>query len=271
MRVFKHLPAPAPGLFDRIPRGSGQREREPLWKHCPAGRFRMGEGNDTAEVSMPAPFWIMTVPVTAAMYRVFDPGKRHAWGEDPLLPQTELTWFEADAFCAWLNAHREAVIAANPELAGAPAEYVFRLPDEAEWEYACRAGTTTAFWSGDEPRDAKTGEWIAWCVGNPETKGRVHPVASLPANPWGLHDMHGNVWEWSLEDWVDRALRDRAHISGSWQRRVTWDRGRMRVLRGGSYGFGAGLCRSAFRDGFWPDDTWGGDGFRLVLSALLFD
>lgn len=231
----------------------------------------MGEGNDTAEVSMPAPFWIMTVPVTAAMYRVFDPGKRHAWGGDPLLPQTELTWFEADAFCAWLNAHREAVIAANPELAGAPAEYVFRLPDEAEWEYACRAGTTTAFWSGDEPRDAKTGEWIAWCVGNPETKGRVHPVASLPANPWGLHDMHGNVWEWSLEDWVDRALRDRAHISGSWQRRVTWDRGRMRVLRGGSYGFGAGLCRSAFRDGFWPDDTWGGDGFRLVLSALLFD
>ncbi|MCC6785372.1 MAG: SUMF1/EgtB/PvdO family nonheme iron enzyme [Planctomycetes bacterium] len=267
VRVFEHLPAPAPGLFDRIPRGSGQREREPLWKRGPAGRFRMGEGNDTAEVSIPAPFWIMAVPVTAAMYRVFDPGKRHAWGEDPLLPQTELTWFEADAFCAWLNSHRDAVIAANPELADAPAEYVFRLPDEAEWEYACRAGTTTAFWSGDEPRDAKTGEWIAWFLDNPETKGRVHPVAVLPANPWGLHDMHGNVWEWSLEDWVDRALRDRAHSSGLWQRSVSWDRGRSRVLRGGSCWNEAWWCRSANRNWNAPDVARVVFGFRLVLSA----
>ena len=116
----------------------------------------------------------------------------------------------------------------------------FRLPTEAEWEYACRAGSTTDYCYGDG--DESLDEY-AWYYGNSESK--THPVGQKKANAWGLYDMHGNVWEWCSDwygDYADGAVSDpKGPESGS-----------ARVLRGGSWGGNARDCRSACRHSYDP-------------------
>jgi len=111
----------------------------------------------------------------------------------------------------------------------------YRLPSEAEWEYAARAGTTTRYSFGDD--DSKLGEY-GWYSENSGDK--IHPVGKKGANPWGLYDVHGNVWEWVQDTWHDTYIG--APDDGSaWE-----DGGDFRVLRGGSWFCLAGSCRSAF-------------------------
>ena len=136
-------------------------------------------------------------------------------------------------------------------------EGYFRLPTEAEWEYACRAGTTSAFAFGDVT--SALGDY-AWYLGN--SGGRSHTVGGREANAWGLHDMHGNVLEW---------CEDPAHTNyvGAPEDGSVWSSGggRTRIVRGGSWYFDPGYLRSAWRFYYEPDDQYSDLGLRPVREA----
>ena len=214
----------------------------------PAGTFSMGSANGPSdervhEVTITKPYYLGVYEVTngdGKAVKGFVPGK---WKDDNL-PIESVTWHEAVAFCEALSA--------------LPAERqagrVYRLPTEAEWEYACRAGTTTAYSFGDD--ESLLGDF-AWFDDN--SGSQTHPVGQKRPNGWGLYDMHGNVWEW-CSDWkggygAAAATDPQGPASGS-----------IRVLRGGSWYFTARFCRSADRYGYYPSYRNSNSGFRLALS-----
>jgi formylglycine-generating enzyme required for sulfatase activity len=178
----------------------------------------------------------------------------NAYAEDLSRPVESVTWDDATAYCAGLT-QRERMAGRIGTNA------VYRLPTEAEWEYACRGWTSTRYSYGDDPGYTNLTAY-AWYGDN--SGGTTHPVGQKVANPWGLYDMHGNVWEW-CQDWFDTypggmAVDPRGPATGS-----------LRVIRGGSWssrgrwGF-AWLCRSADRN-HGPPDVWDyGVGFRVVLA-----
>jgi sulfatase modifying factor 1 len=137
----------------------------------------------------------------------------------------------------------------------------YRLPTEAEWEYACRAGTTTPFHFGDTISTDQANYNGNYIYGNGKKgvyRKRTNPVGSFPANAWGLQDMHGNVWEW-CQDWFgDYPQNDVVDPQGA-------DVGQHRVLRGGSWSSSPGNCRSAFRDGVEPGFRSGYCGLRVCF------
>ena len=116
------------------------------------------------------------------------------------------------------------------------------LPTEAEWEYACRAGTTTRYSFGDEISLEQANYWREGAKTNETTE-----VGDYPANPWGLYDMHGNVWEWCF-DWYDGQYYAASGVVNP----VGPEKGHSRVLRGGCWSYSAQLARSAFRDDYGP-------------------
>ena len=209
------------------------------------GRFTMGEGSNAHQVTLSKPFYLGIYPVTQAEYeRVIGSNPAHFKG--PNRPVEQASWDDAQQFCRKLT-----------EMEGAE----YRLPTEAEWEYACRAGTTTAFCFGD----TLSADTQANCDGNCPYGGgpkglyrqETTPVGSFPANPWGLHDMHGNVWEWcqSLDQpYPYRADDGREGLGADGER----------VLRGGSWYEYAGYCRSADRDSGTPDYRGYYVGFRVA-------
>ena len=134
----------------------------------------------------------------------------------------------------------------------APVGYRFSLPTEAQWEYACRAGTTTPFYFGDV-LDRDRGNFGRHV-------GRTTEVGSYPANAWGLYDMHGNVWEWCL-DWYG------AYPMGNVTNPVGTSSGLSRVLRGGGWFHPAEYCRSAMRRDREPSVRNNAIGFRLALVS----
>ncbi len=176
--------------------------------------------------------------------RVMGPGTNpSARKGEPARPVENVTWQEARDFCTRLSE--------RPEEKAAGRRY--RLPTEAEWEYACRAGTTTPFSCGDQ----LTGE-RANCNGG-EDGGPV-PVGSYPPNAWGLYDMHGNVAEWCADGhgpYPEGPLRD---PTGP-------ETGLSRVVRGGSWADPPSECRSAARGLERPAARSGRVGFRVVLRA----
>jgi formylglycine-generating enzyme required for sulfatase activity len=140
----------------------------------------------------------------------------------------------------------------------------FRLPTEAEWEYVCRAGTTTAFFFGTDMTNISK---YAWCYLN--AGGATHPVATLAPNPWGLYDMVGNVWQWCGDD----AHPDYAGAPVDGSAWVDSPRGNDRILRGGSYYYIGSdqaplLYRSAYRSSMYPLAYNRPVGFRVVMSAM---
>ena len=229
------------------------------------GTFVMG-ANDGADDEKPAhpvtltkPFWIGRYEVTQAQYQaVTAKNQSHVQGDKapdaPQRPVETVSWDDAMALCKWLTANEQAA-------GRVPEGYQYRLPTEAEWEYCCRAGTTTPWHTGAslEPGQANFGG-----VRKNEAlpHGQTAPVGSYPANAWGLHDMHGNVWEWCLDSYGP-------YVPASVDPFVTG--GASRVIRGGSWFsiFSATYCRSAIRNYSSPGGAGYDVGFRVVLAPVL--
>jgi formylglycine-generating enzyme required for sulfatase activity len=166
-------------------------------------------------------------------------------GDD--FPAVYVSWDDAVLFC-------EELTGIERKTGRLTASQSYRLPTEAEWEYACRAGTTTAYSFGNDPEQLGKYGWFGGFFGNSDDK--MHPVAQKKPNPWGLFDMHGNVWEW-CDDWYYPTL-------GGGDDPVGLCGGEGRVNRGGA-GREASFCRSASRG---KNDPWFrsvGIGFRVVL------
>ena len=217
----------------------------------PAGVFRMGcgaEGGCRLEelpahpVRVPRPFALSTREVTHAEYfRFARPAKRlhPSWSDRPA---THLAWPEAAAYAAWLSKTTGAT---------------YRLPSEAEWEHAARAGTATAYHWGDDAGMRRA--LCARCNGRWPPFSWVETVGAYPANAWGLHDMHGNAAEWTADCWREDHLG--APSDGS--ARADGDCSR-RVVRGGSYETHPGAIRSAARVGRPANERYLDVGFRVL-------
>jgi formylglycine-generating enzyme required for sulfatase activity len=189
--------------------------------------------------------------VTQEDYQTVMGGNPSRFTGDITRPVEQVRWSDATNYCAKFTQRERAA-------GRLPTGYIYRLPTEAEWEYACRAGTTTRFSYGDDLNYASLGSY-AWYDSN--SGDTTHAVGQKLPNAWGLYDMHGNVWEWCL-DWYSsysgNSVSDpQGPITGS-----------ARVVRGGGYDdfFGSGLCRSADRIGYAPIYKFTNGGFRAVLS-----
>ncbi len=165
-------------------------------------------------------------------------------------PVEWVSWNDAVMYCGKLTQQERAA-------GRLPAGWEYRLPTEAQWEYACRAGTTTRFYYGDDPSYSQLGEY-AWFIGN--SSNTTHPVGQKHPNAWGLYDMTGNVGEWCLDG---RA----SYLGGTATDPQGSALGASRVIRGGSWYYYARLCRSAYRYYNFPDYWDGNIGFRVVLAS----
>ena len=207
------------------------------------------------EVTIPD-FFMGIFTVTQAQYQALMGENPSTFrGEDR--PVETVSWDESVAFCDRLSTQTGRN---------------YRLPTEAEWEYACRAGTTTPFAFGDmiTPELANY-DWKSSYNGSPTRSSdprETQPVGSYPANAWGLYDMHGNVWEWCLDHWhsnyADKPEELKQDGSTAW---LSSDESKNRLLRGGSWYSNAKSCRSAYRAHNAPDIRYGSYGFRVVCRA----
>ncbi len=193
-------------------------------------------------------FFMQTMEVTQGQWKAImgnNPSYFQECGDD--CPVENVSWNNVQDFIEKLN-----------RLEGKEA---YRLPTEAEWEYVCRAGTTTAFANGELTNEICSDpnlDKIGWYCGNADEK--THPVARKDANKWNIHDMHGNVWEW-CQDWYgeydpENAVNPEGPADGT-----------SRVVRGGGWGDHARDCRSANRAGLTPGYRYQILGFRLLRSA----
>lgn len=206
-------------------------------------------------VTLTRGFWIGKYEVTQGEYLAVTGDNPSEFPGDLARPISSVTWFDATNYC-WKLTQRE--LAAGRISPGS----VYRLPTEAEWECAARAGTTTRFSYGDDPFYASTTNY-AWFLDLAHIDLTVHPVGQKIPNFWGLYDMHGQVWEW-CQDWYDDqhggSLVDPTGPAGP----VSFGR---KVMRGGAYDYPNSDCRSAsrfFRPANQPDTDV---GFRVVLAT----
>ena len=235
------------------------------------GEFLMGspesekgrrEDETEHRVRLRQPFWMGKYPVTQAEYQAVM-GDNPSRFKGPRRPVEMVDWHQAMAFCASLTERAR-------EAGCLPEGFKFRLPTEAEWEYACRAGTTSAFNDGSDCThpDGKDPalDRLGWFGSN--SGGETHPVGEKLPNAWGLHDLHGNVLEWCTDhaEWKDRVVTD-TYVDGIVD--PLCGKGAWRVVRGGSYWFESWYCRSASRSAFGPGIRVRGLGFRLAAGQEL--
>jgi formylglycine-generating enzyme required for sulfatase activity len=208
----------------------------------PAGRVTLSDRRTHSSWSVElAPYRLAAVPVTQALYAQIS-GERPSKPADDRLPVVGVSWLDAVRFCNALSQNEGLACAyqLDGEDVGRDATGGYRLPTEAEWEHACRAGTTG-------PRYGALDD-IAWHRGN--SHERPHPVGGKQANAWGLHDMLGNVWEWCWD------IYD-AEVYGTY-----------RVLRGGGWFDEPWSCRASVRRRSHPTLRIDDLGFRIARSIL---
>jgi formylglycine-generating enzyme required for sulfatase activity len=199
-------------------------------------------------VTLTKPYYIGKFEVTQEQYEQimgdnqplrlrFDPNPSYFKGRN--LPVEQVSWHEAQAFC---------------RRASEKTGLGLRLPTDAEWEHACRAGTRTTYYTGDTEADLDRAGWY-----DKNSNGTTHPVGQRAPNAWGVYDMHGSVWEW-CGDWYEEHKAEAAvDPQGP-------GLGQGRVLRGGSWDDGPGDCRSAYRAGPNAVGRSLNFGFRVVGS-----
>ncbi|MDP7133521.1 MAG: formylglycine-generating enzyme family protein [Planctomycetota bacterium] len=238
----------------------------------PAGEFEMGSGKGAYQVTIGAPFYMGKTEVTNAQYRRFveatgydaagdlDPDPdydmylRHWRGKSIMssaddYPVVWVNWKNVKAFCQWAG---------------------LALPSDAQWEYACRAGTTTPYYFGEDEKEFAKYGWS-----NTSREYHTHSVAGKLPNTWGLYDMLGNVREWVEDDYVSNEYVELSQQP--WWQRTRYAEpptdgsarleGRMtKILRGGSWGLGTVVCRSDSRYNYAPTNAGAEIGFRAVLA-----
>jgi uncharacterized protein (TIGR02996 family) len=244
-----------------IPSGS-------FWMGSPAwepGRYKDEGPRHKVEISRA--FYLGIHPVTQEQYQRVtgsNPSHFRSRGEGaPLVrgidtssfPVERVSWHDAVEYCRQLSELPQEKAVGR----------VYRLPSEAEWEYACRAGTTTLFYHGDALTSDRANIDGKLPVGGAPPGGclaRTCPVGSYAPNAFGLYDMHGNVWEW-CSDWYDELYYERSPASDP----TGPVAGSRRVLRGGSWFYSASICRSAYRYRYEPDVQQSYFGLRVALTA----
>ena len=218
------------------------------FRWCPPGTFMMGspeseQGRSRNErqhqVKLTRGFWLLETEVTQTMWESVMRSNPSIF-KGPKLPVEKVSWNNVQGYLQRLN-----------DLRVSPPGYRFSLPTEAQWEYACRAGTTTAFHFG-ETLNVNQANFLGSKI------ARTTEVGSYPANAWGLHDMHGNVWELCSDrhgTYPTESVTDPTGPSS----------GDFRMFRGGAWDFNAEDCRSASRDNDGPSLMYSVLGFRLAL------
>jgi formylglycine-generating enzyme required for sulfatase activity len=196
------------------------------------------------EVTLTTPYYMAGHEVTQQQYQQVMMGANPSQFKGQNLPVETVSWNDAMKFCKNLS----------PSPHRGEGKFIVRLPTEAEWESACRAGTTTTYNTGDKEADL---DKAAWYFSN--SKNTTHPVGQKTPNAWGLYDMHGNVWEW-CDDWyapyTAAAVTDPHGPT----------EGQFRVLRGGSWDGISGFCRAAGRERSASVYQPYGTGFRVVVA-----
>ena len=225
---------------------------------CPAGKFLMGSpttelghknNEEQHEVTIDKDFYIGKYPITQAQYEAVT-HRNPSYFKAPNNPVSSVNWHQAKEYCHLLN---EATINTRP------VGYLFDLPTEAQWEYACRANTVTSLNSGKNityqiTSCSNLGE-LGWYEGN--SLGKLHPVGQKKPNNWGIYDMHGNIDEWCRDYYLENYLPQNADPDGE-------DRTAHRVYRGGCYRNTPICCRSAYR--FYVNSfSEYQNGFRITL------
>jgi formylglycine-generating enzyme required for sulfatase activity len=224
----------------------------------PPGSFLMGSsvggepsrGETLHSVTISKPYWLGKYPVTQGQWEAVmesNPSKFTRWfNSEQDVPVENVSWGDAMAFCRKLTDAERAA-------GRLPAGYRYTLPTEAEWEYACRAGTTGGFGGNENLED------MGWYSANSERK--THPIGQKQANAWGLYDMHGNVFEW-CRDWFG------PYPSWSITDPTGPASGAVRVVRGGGWASGPQRCRSAYRGGSASGTHARDIGFRVALAPF---
>jgi formylglycine-generating enzyme required for sulfatase activity/membrane-associated protease RseP (regulator of RpoE activity) len=204
---------------------------------------RLNREGPQTQVTLSKGYWLGKTEVTQAQWEALM-GNNPSSFRGANRPVEKVSWDDAMEFCRRLT-KRERSAGRLPE------DYEYTLPTEAQWEYACRAGTTGPYGGNGNLND------MGWY--NKNSGDTTHPVGQKQANAWGLYDMHGNVWEWCLDwyrDYPGGSVRDpRGPASGTY-----------RINRGGSWYESASGCRSALRYGFYPGSRNADLGFRLALA-----
>ncbi len=199
-------------------------------------------------VTISGSFWLGKYEVTQGEYTaVMGRNPSHFTG-DSNRPVEKLSQLDAQSFCAKLSARER-------EAGRLPSGYEYRLPTEAEWEYACRAGTTNIFSFGDDPGVA---ERFAWTMENSDSS--THPVGLKEPNPWGFCDMHGNVWEWCL-DWFQHPFPQTGATNPAGPAS-----GKLKVFRGGGWNQEVKFAGSGNRFMMSPSNGIYFVGFRVALG-----
>ena len=229
--------------------------------YCPPGSFTMGspatEKNRAANenqvaVTISKGFYLGKCSVTQREFKAvmqIHPWQNWQGKDDDDSPATFVDWRDAAEFCRKLTL-------SESRAGRLPEGYIYALPTEAQREYACRAGTTTAYSFGDDPLDLEEYAW--WRGSPPEENGTNHAwrVGQKKPNPWGFHDLHGNVLEWCLDAFADQ-------LPGGTDPFL--EKGSLRAVRGGSWDDGARYCRSASRRSWFAGTRNVGAGFRVAL------
>ncbi|MCL2742328.1 MAG: formylglycine-generating enzyme family protein [Planctomycetaceae bacterium] len=243
-------------MLERVPkdnRKAGERVELKIkgidyaFRWCPAGTFLMGSPQNEADrrdtenqhrVTLSSGFWMLETEVTQGMWASVM-GNNPSYFKGIKLPVEQVSWDDCQEYIKKLNG-----------LGIAPKGFKFSLPTEAQWEYACRAGTTGAYGGTGKLDD------MGWYSDN--SGGTTHVVGTKRANAWGLFDMHGNVWEWCSDLYGD-------YPNGAVTDPVGANTGSFRVFRGGSWFCSAEYCRSAVRGYDTPGNRYHRLGFRLSL------